>query len=668
MSSEHEGEAAVAPQAAPAVEAPIAQPAGFGGLSAFAATGTLNPAAVVALQRSAGNAAVARLVARRASGAGTVIPPARDSVAVITLLDSPRPSDNTMLMRYQAGSSGHGGIEQRALSAAGFSGTEVKAIYAGNWLRDLSQLPQNIALTTLIRILSMGEFGRDTSAAELGTYVPSEHMDDPRGSLDPSDPSHVGTVEDPEVRRDPAKLQAALAKLSPKQREAYDREEAHRSEILAASKASGLPEYIETGKFHAKEKLAEAVVLKRTPEGMRAMGDALHAIEDYYSHSNFTEAGIFMMRSDPAMAPLVTRMAETQLGANPALLTPVDPTTGEVVIQSGTYSPGANDWVSRIELVQSEVENGELRTAFAIGWMQMAGITGEEIGRRLGEQAGGAVGAGIGAIGGGIAGATSGAVSGAAGGAAAGFSRGRGFFGTIGSTLEGLATGAGSGAVTGAETGAEEGAQAVGELGQEAGDFAGAFAGRSIAEVVALIGLEVVLGVIAVPFAAVTAAAKAGVLEKIAEMEVNASGGEARARGLSGPTHSELSKDAPGNRLFDASTALAAAADEEIGAAMIAAWTSAEAITGPSSNGASASGATSPSPPPAPAAPPPPSGGGTATVAPLATATGPALDPAIVALQDGVKDLVDKYVCHPSAQDWWKPILLREAARLAGGP
>ena len=50
------------------------------------------------------------------------------------------------------------------------------------------------------------------------------------------------------------------------------------------------------------------------------------------------------------MAPLVTRMAETHLGANPALLTPVDPATGQVVIQAGTYASGANDWVSRIEL------------------------------------------------------------------------------------------------------------------------------------------------------------------------------------------------------------------------------------------------------------------------------------------------------------------------------
>ena len=99
-------------------------------------------------------------------------------------------------MRYQAGSSGHGGIEQRALTAAGFSGDEVKSVYAGNWLRDLSQLPKHPAATVLIRILSMGEFGRDTSADELGTYVPSEHMDNPEGG---------GTIEDPAVLRGPGR-------------------------------------------------------------------------------------------------------------------------------------------------------------------------------------------------------------------------------------------------------------------------------------------------------------------------------------------------------------------------------------------------------------------------------------------------------------------------------
>jgi hypothetical protein len=169
----------------------------------------LDAAALLRLQRTAGNAAVARLVAER-----------------------------TVVARYQAGESGHGGIEEPALQAAGFSAGEAHSAYAGNWLRDLSQLPKVAPATYLIRLLSLGEFGRDTSAEELGDYVPSEHMDNPEGG---------GTVEDP--RASAAEHDAAMAKLSPAQRAAFDREEAARSEIADAATASHLPGYIERSKF-----------------------------------------------------------------------------------------------------------------------------------------------------------------------------------------------------------------------------------------------------------------------------------------------------------------------------------------------------------------------------------------------------------------------------------
>ena len=528
-----------------------------------------------------------------------------------------------IVLRYQAGERGHGGIEQRALTTVGFSAGEARGVYLGNWLRDLSQLPKHPAVLLLIRILAMGEFGHDVSAADLGSYVPSEHLDNPEGG---------GTVEDPLLRdpatglpKDPAAFQALLDGLSPAQRAAYDREEANRTEIAKAARTSHLPEYIERGKFHAKEQLRQAVIDGRTPTGMREMGDALHAVEDYFSHSNFVEACIFMLKSDPAVKPLVTRMAETHLGPNPALLTPVDPKTGEVQIQTGTYAPGANDWVSRIELLQTEIENGELRTAFAIGWMEMAGITGEEIGRRLGAAGGEGTGTVLGAVGGGVAGGAEGAATGAASGALAGYSRGSGFWDTIASTAEGLAEGAVTGGVAGAASGAVSGARSGGALGGALGGAAGAFAGRSLAEVVAMVGLDLVLTVVSVPFAAATVAAKAGILEKLAELETNASGGEARARGLTPgtPTHSELAKDAPDNRLFGVSVKLAETADREIGTAMIAAWSATTA------------------------------GSPTAGTSPEA---------------DAVVKMVDKFVCHPAQDAWWQPVVRAEAAALATGP
>ena len=686
MSDEHEQqhfqETARGPD--PQAEMAVPQPLSAGPFTAGAGVTRppgLSAATMLALQQTAGNAAVARIASSRSLG-GISAPGARPSVELTAVVDeSPVPHRpeharvvatppslarvsvsvegrprESMVMRYQAGETGHGGVEEAALQRAGFSAGEASSVYVGNWLRDLSQLPKHPAVTLLIRILSLGEFNRDTSAEELGSYVPSEHLDDPRGSLDPSDPKSVGTVEDPEVRKDPEKLKAALAKLSPAQREAYQREEDQRAEITAAAKQSGLPEYIERGKFHAKEKFREAVGLKRTPDGMRAMGDGLHAIEDYYSHSNFTEACITMLKSEPAMKPLVARMAETQLGANPALLTPVDPVSGQIQIQSGTYSPGANDWVSRLELVQSEVETGQLTKAFVIGWMRMAGITGEDLGRRLGAEAGGGLGRGIGGVGGGVLGGVGGGLGGAASGAAAGFARGRGFFGTIGSTLGGLATGGAEGVVEGVQEGAQAGAEALGGAGETAGGAVAAYAGLSLGEIIGMVGLARVITLLAIPMAAIVAAAKSGLLEKIAQLEVEASAGQARARGLTGPTHSELSKDAPGNKLFNASAALAAAADEEIGRTMIAAWTA----TAASTDGAAASSAPASAGSAAAAA----SGAPAATAAPPAPA---AADPALAAEQEKVAALVDKYVCHPSQQDWWQPIIRAEAAKASGG-
>ena len=558
----------------------------------------LDAAALLRLQRTAGNAAVARLVSERVAPAPVVA-------------------------RYQAGESGHGGIEEPALRAAGFSAGETHSAYAGNWLRDLSQLPKVAPATYLIRLLSLGEFGRDTSAEELGDYVPSEHMDNPEGG---------GTVEDP--RATPAEQAAALAKLSPAQRAAFDREEAARGEIADAATASHLPVYIERSKFHAKEKLRAAVTAGRTPEGLRMMGDALHDVEDYFSHSNFTEACIYMLRSDPAVAPLVARMNRTTLGPNPALLTPVG-ADGEVAIQSGTYAPGANAMVSKLELLQSECENGQLTKAFVIGWLRMAGITGEELGRRAGAAAGGGIGSAVGTVAGGIGGAVGGAVTGAGHGAAEGFHEGHGFFGKLGGAIGGFFSGLAGGAVSGARSGAAAGAQALGHAGEVAGGAVGRFVGWSVAEVVGALGLGVVMSIVAIPFAAVFAAAKTGVLEYFAQRQVAKSADQAAAAGLSGPTHSQLSKDAPDHPLFAASAALAATADREIGAAMLAAWGAPSAASA------------------APAAPPD-GGGGTAT----ATATAPAFTPQ----QEAVAALVDKYVCHPAQQAWWQPVVRAQAS------
>lgn len=578
-----------------------------------------SPASFAGLQGLVGNAAVARMVQRTAPSAPVA---ALGLAPRPALMRSPDGHGSSVIMRYQAGSAGHGGIEEQALGAggAGFSASDVKAIYFGNWLRDFSQLPKHPKVLAIIDIIAGGEFGASVTEADLGTYVPSEHMDNPEGG---------GTLEDPAVRADPVKYAEALAKLSPAQRAEYETEEANRKNIAAAAAKSGLPVYIETAKFHSKQKLAEAVSKGHVPEGMRAMGDALHGIEDYFSHSNFTEACIFKLRADPAMKPLVDKMTETHLGPNMAMLVPTDG-KGKVEIQSGTYANGANDWVSRIEALQTEATNGEMRQAFAEGFIRKQGITGEELGRRLGERVGGGAGRIAGSVAGGVSGGLDGAASGAARGAASGWSRGSGVWGTAVAMAEDI----GSDAVADGVAGADAGARSTGASWEASGAAAaggfGSLAGKSVAEIIAKVGIDAVLAVVDVPFAALFQAAKAGVLEWAAEHETDASGGEARRKGLKGPTHSELSKDGPKNPLFGASTTLAKHADKEIGTAMQAAW--------------AASG----------------SGG-----APTGAAQGPPTA-AQAAATKSVTDLVDKFVAHPDASSWWEPIIKSAAA--ASGP
>jgi hypothetical protein len=613
--------------------------------------GDLDQATVLRLQRTVGNAAVARLVQRRAAAGA-------DS----RVSQAGRPARRA-LQRYQAGPTGHGGIEERALGAAGFSEREVGQVYIGNWMRDLSQLPP--AAFPLVNLLALGEFGREITPQELGTYLPSEHMDNPQGG---------GTVQDPAVQADPARLAEELARLSADQRAAYDSEEARRGEILDASVRSELPAYVERSKLHAKDKLKQGARLGRGPAGMQAMGDALHAVEDYYSHSNFTEACILQMRADPAIQPLHARLTQTHLGRNLALLVPEQ--GGRMQIQTGTYAPGPNAWVSKLELLQTEFENGMMTRAFILGWVRKAGIEGAQ----LGEMIGGAVGAPVGAVLGGIGGAVSGgftgaiegAVEGGASGAASGgrsgsavggaigglFGEGAGEVGSaigggVGSFFGGLVGGVRGlfgGAVSGAVEGAQEGAQSGGVFGRELGGAAGSFAGRTAGEIVGALSLATLMTAllpIVAPFIlGLFAAAKAGVLEWAVQRQTLESGGQARQLGLSGPTHSELAKDAPEHPLWAVSAGLAEAADQEIGEAMIRIWAGEPIAAAQAPTQAPvAVGVGGPSAPEPPSSGPAPSG---------------SQDP--FAASDAELDrLVDKYVCHPTHETWWQDVLRRHA-------
>ena len=92
------------------------------------------------------------------------------------------------------------------------------------------------------------------------------------------------------------------------------------------------------------------------------MGDALHAVEDYFSHSNFIDVCLWTLHTSGVAAaePYVKAMVERMHGTNPALIGGVGP-SGQPNIVTGTYSPGANDWVSRLELLKAQLHSASSR-------------------------------------------------------------------------------------------------------------------------------------------------------------------------------------------------------------------------------------------------------------------------------------------------------------------
>ncbi|ATB30817.1 HET-C-related protein [Melittangium boletus] len=161
-----------------------------------------------------------------------------------------------------------------------------RQIYFGNWLRDHSQAIDpalvrpatssniaegftRIALTRVLDVMAREEFGNDDmyrlTPEKLGVYRAEEHIDNPHGIEDHS-------RDDKDFRK---KWTEAEVSIDPE---------------------TGLLNYIAnrkgvwvTSSAYVEKELRAAAALGMTPEGMRLLGNALHTLEDLYSHSNFAE-------------------------------------------------------------------------------------------------------------------------------------------------------------------------------------------------------------------------------------------------------------------------------------------------------------------------------------------------------------------------------------------
>jgi hypothetical protein len=601
---------------------------------------------LLALQRTAGNAAVAQALLADA--------PAQSLAAA-----SPAPT----LQRYQAGEPGHGGIEAEALHQAGFGGTmtegEIGSVYFGNWMRDFSQIgnAHDPMMLKLLQVLAMGEFNRQLTAEEIGGYLPSEHLDRPTTGVVKSDVGEASLA---------AMDKKEEAALSDAQRVWVNEEHqpGFKQEIAERAKASHLPEYIEVGKEHSKRELRFAATHQRgDPAGMAAIGNGLHAVEDYFSHSNFVDAAVYTLVRDrelPVSSPIYQGLLERGKRLD------YDPSGGlashqrRAQIFSGSVRKAGNNTVSMLEVLESEIKTGSLQKAAILGAIRMGWATGAEAGGKVfgtaGKYAGGVIGAPIGAVGGGVVGAGR--------GAAEGWHKGRGirklWTGTKG-FFGGLYHGTRSGGAAGWHEGSELGRKGLGAAGRVAGGVVtAALAGAALAAVVAVVDALIVAAKGTQKIAQVGAAAGVGVAQGVAGAgrgaaegwrkghglgKVTGAAGRAATGGAGGvksgaatgwhgpsdeaiadratrkamkadraagdplPNHSQLAKDDTDHPLYGVSRSLAVVADREIGSAMIEAWSR----------------------------------------------------PGDKAAVERVTRLVDKFVSHPADNDWWKDPLMRAA-------
>lgn len=227
---------------------------------------------------------------------------------------------------------GHAYLTTQALQEMGLTHDQAVMGYQGNWMRDLSQAHTPGILTkavgaanlnAILQVLSIKEFGRGFDPKEFGTYDPVEHIDNPtdlRASdvYQQNDPNAIKgdtvvQVSKPDVAgvKSPTagSENQGYATADPR----YGQAAAGMNIVNGGSEKTtafqvgslGMPVYINTSIEWARTTLHKSANLGRSnPEGPREFGSGIHAIQDYYSHSNFLEIALnVLIREGKANLP-----------------------------------------------------------------------------------------------------------------------------------------------------------------------------------------------------------------------------------------------------------------------------------------------------------------------------------------------------------------------------
>lgn len=183
-----------------------------------------------------------------------------------------------------------------------FTKLQRKQIYFGNWLRDFSQVidttclenvPEPI-LRAIVSVMAFMEFGFatdefDVTRARLGCYTHVEHIDNPRGYPDNAkevDDRLRGPVDPKELEIDPdTGMKNYIANCGKGWKTSADY---IKEQLLAC---------IELGRKGRRKHESAA----RTA-AFQHLGAALHTLEDFAAHSNFTELCLHELGEDGVFA------------------------------------------------------------------------------------------------------------------------------------------------------------------------------------------------------------------------------------------------------------------------------------------------------------------------------------------------------------------------------
>ncbi|KAH7912171.1 Het-C-domain-containing protein [Hygrophoropsis aurantiaca] len=191
---------------------------------------------------------------------------------------------------------GAGGFALTSLLSKGtkFAGLDIKRVYFGNWLRDYSQAVdigtlKKLQVQTIINlcmVLGFMAHGYATNEFEvteerLSVYLPTEHIDNPKGYGEGEDPRRYhpklrGPVDPRELEIDP---RTGMKNYIANENGPWDTSKALVRRTLEQCIRLGR-QYRST---NAKQDLYEAY---------RLLGQALHTLEDFPAHSNFCELAL----------------------------------------------------------------------------------------------------------------------------------------------------------------------------------------------------------------------------------------------------------------------------------------------------------------------------------------------------------------------------------------